>query len=81
MEAYLDIETSGLSADYCEITVIGIYIVNETGDRFIHLVGENITADNLLLTLEGVHVIHTFNGSRFDLPFIKIMRSLLNIVI
>jgi uncharacterized protein YprB with RNaseH-like and TPR domain len=71
MEAYLDIETTGLSTDCCEITVIGIYIVTDASERFIHLVGEDITVDNLLLALEGVKVIHTFNGSRFDLPFIK----------
>jgi len=26
IEAYLDIETTGLSPQYCELTVIGIYI-------------------------------------------------------
>jgi uncharacterized protein YprB with RNaseH-like and TPR domain len=71
MEAYLDIETTGLSADCCEISVIGIYVVGDAGERFIHLVGEDITSNNLMAALQGVKVIHTFNGSRFDLPFIK----------
>jgi uncharacterized protein YprB with RNaseH-like and TPR domain len=29
-EAYLDIETTGLSCQYAEITVIGMYLVNGT---------------------------------------------------
>ncbi len=70
VEAYLDIETIGLSPWYGEITVVGIHIVNEFDTRFIQLVGEDITADNILEALEGVEVIHTYNGSRFDLPFI-----------
>ncbi len=70
VEAYLDIETTGLSPWYGEITVVGIHIVNEFDTRFIQLVGEDITADSILEALEGVEVIHTYNGSRFDLPFI-----------
>ena len=70
VEAYLDIETTGLSPWYSEITVVGIHIVNEFDTRFIQLVGEDITADSILEALEGVEVIHTYNGSRFDLPFI-----------
>jgi len=70
VQAYLDIETTGLSPWYGEITVVGIYIVNEFDTRFIQLVGEDITADSILEALEGVEVIHTYNGSRFDLPFI-----------
>jgi len=70
VEAYLDIETTGLSPWYGEITVVGIHVVNEFDTRFIQLVGEDITADSILEALEGVEVIHTYNGSRFDLPFI-----------
>jgi len=68
--AYLDIETTGLSPEYCEITVVGIHVVNELEARFIQLVGESITTDNILEALDGVNVIYTYNGSRFDLPFI-----------
>jgi len=39
MNAYLDIETTGLSCDYAGITVIGIYLVNGAEDRFVQLVG------------------------------------------
>ena len=70
-EAYLDIETTGLSSEYCEITVVGIYLVDGFDTRFMQLVGADVTADNILEALEGVDVIYTYNGSRFDLPFIS----------
>lgn len=70
LEAFLDIETTGLSPRYSEITVISIYLVNELDTRFVQLVGEGATTDNLLEVLKGIQVIYTYNGSRFDLPFI-----------
>jgi len=69
-DAYLDIETTGLSRFYNDITVIGIYLVNGSDKRLVQLVGEEVTEDNLLEALEGVDTIYTYNGSRFDLPFI-----------
>ncbi len=69
-EAYLDIETTGLSPGGDAITVIGIYLVNETESKLVQLVGEEATGEKLVETLEGVHTIYTYNGSRFDLPFI-----------
>ncbi len=69
-DAYLDIETTGLCSFYDEITVIGICIANHGGSSFIQLVGDDITKTNLLRTLRFVDTIYTYNGSRFDLPFI-----------
>jgi uncharacterized protein YprB with RNaseH-like and TPR domain len=71
-DAYLDIETTGLSPRYCQITVVGIHLVSGHESRFIQLVGEDVTADNILQALDGVGTIYTYNGSRFDLPFIYI---------
>jgi len=70
IEAYLDIETTGLSPSYCEITVVGIYLCNGTETQFIQLVGDEISDVSLVRALKGVDVIYTYNGSRFDLPFI-----------
>lgn len=70
VEAYLDIETTGLSPEYGEITVIGIHVCRGEETTFIQLVGRDITRGNMLDALEGVQVLHTYNGSRFDLPFI-----------
>ncbi len=69
-DAYLDIETTGLSRFYDEITVIGIYLVDGRDTQLIQLVGDAVTKDNLLGALDGVDTIFTYNGSRFDLPFI-----------
>jgi len=69
--AYLDIETTGLSSFYHDITVIGIYLVDSSGGRLVQLVGEAATSDNLLEALQGVDTIYTYNGSRFDIPFIR----------
>ncbi len=70
-EAYLDIETTGLSRYYDYITVIGIYLCNVRNSKLIQLIGEEVTRDNLARALEGVNTIYTYNGSRFDLPFIE----------
>ena len=71
LEAYLDIETTGLSAIADEITVIGIHLCRGMDTKLIQLVGTEITAHTLLKTLENTQVIYTYNGSRFDLPFIQ----------
>lgn len=70
-EAYLDIETTGLTFGGSEITVVGIYLWNEDGDDFVQLVGRDICADAIMEALKGVDIIYTYNGSRFDLPFIR----------
>jgi len=69
-DAYLDIETTGLSWLNAEITVIGIYLVNGSEGSLVQLVGRDVTRGNLLKAVEGVQTIYTYNGSRFDLPFI-----------
>lgn len=70
-DAYLDIETTGLCSFYDEITVIGVCLASDNGNRPVQLVGNDATGSNLLRTLRCVNTIHTYNGSRFDLPFIN----------
>jgi len=74
--AYLDIETTGLSPIFSDITVIGIYIENYFDERFIQLIGNEVNKYNLMYIIERVHTIYTYNGSRFDLPFINIKLGL-----
>ena len=71
MEAYLDIETTGLACFGDAITVIGIFRCDEKYEEFAQLWGDQVTAENLLRELEEVETIYTYNGSRFDLPFIE----------
>ena len=70
-DAYLDIETTGLSRHYDDITVIGIYLTHDLEHELIQLVGEEVTSANVLSVLEKVDKVFTYNGSRFDLPFIE----------
>lgn len=70
VEAYLDIETTGLSPQQSEITVVGIYITGEDENRFIQFVGQDINGDSILESMQGVKRLYTYNGRRFDLPFI-----------
>ena len=69
-EAYLDIETTGLSPSGCEITVIGIHLCRGKKAEFVQLVGVDVTVVGIMAALQDVDVIYTYNGSRFDLPFI-----------
>ena len=75
-EAYLDIETTGLTPIYDEITVVGIYLCDGINREVVQLVGRDATADSILGTLKGADILYTYNGTAFDLPFI---RSRLNI--
>lgn len=69
--AYLDIETTGLNWDNCDLTVVGVARVRGTECRVGQLVGERIVAEGVLSLLQGADEVYTYNGSRFDLPFIK----------
>jgi uncharacterized protein YprB with RNaseH-like and TPR domain len=71
VDAYLDIETTGLSCRSAYITVIGIYLVEGYAGKLVQLVGRDITSDNLLECVKDVTDVFTYNGSRFDLPFIN----------
>lgn len=70
MDAYLDIETTGLSPFSDSITVVGIYLVKGVDNRLVQLIGHEVTEENILNALRGVGIIFTYNGRRFDLPFI-----------
>ncbi|MCL4459677.1 MAG: ribonuclease H-like domain-containing protein [Chloroflexi bacterium] len=72
LEAYLDIETTGLSPIRDSITVIGLCLADDSHYKLIQLVGEGITKHNLLQALQGVQVIYTYNGTQFDLSFITV---------
>ncbi len=70
-DAYLDIETTGLSQFFDYITVIGILRCDGRGNELIQLVGGEVTRGNLITALRDVNTIYTYNGARFDLRFIS----------
>lgn len=45
LEAFLDIETIGLSPENGEITVVGIHLASGLDSRFVQLVWREITAE------------------------------------
>lgn len=71
VRAYLDIETMGFSRRYYDITVVGVAIEKGGKLKLTQLVKPKITEAGLFRVFKGVDEIYTYNGSRFDLPFIK----------
>jgi uncharacterized protein YprB with RNaseH-like and TPR domain len=71
VRAYLDIETTGLSRRYYDITVVGVAVERGGKLKLTQMVRPKITEAGLFSVLKGVDEIYTYNGSRFDLPFIK----------
>ena len=69
--AYLDIETTGLSGYYADLTVVGVCLERGRQCKIIQLVGEQITARRVIAAVKKTEVLYTYNGARFDLPFIK----------
>lgn len=69
-DAYIDIETTGLSSLSCSITVVGIYRPGQNGAELVQLVGKDITRKGIEQAVRGVDTIYTYNGHKFDLPFI-----------
>ena len=59
VEAYIDIETTGLVPWASEITVIGFHICDGIETRSVQLVGSEITRVDVMNTLEGVDTIYT----------------------
>lgn len=65
---YLDIETTGGSSVYGEVTVVGLYAQG----RMTTLVrGETLTRRRLQEELSGYDLIISFFGTVFDLPYLK----------
>ncbi len=64
--AFLDIETTGLSHYYDEITLLGLYDGEQVRTFFA---GHDLR--RLPQYLEAFDVVVTFNGTLFDLPFLK----------
>ncbi len=68
MKLYIDIETTGLSPVENDITVIGAL----KGCEFVQLInGVNLSNASVSELFSNVTEIVSFNGERFDLPFIQ----------
>jgi len=69
--AYLDIETTSLSPADGELTVVGVYLHNGSEGKMVQLVGGEISDVRLDEITENIQTLYTYNGARFDLPYIK----------
>jgi uncharacterized protein YprB with RNaseH-like and TPR domain len=66
--AYLDIETTGLAPPYSYTTVVGVY----RNGRMTQLVaGRDLSGDAVDELVAGAKLLITFNGARFDVPFLE----------
>ncbi len=63
---FLDIETTGLSSWWNDITVIGIY--DSQGPR-VFLKGEDL--EDFPEVIKNYSLLITYNGKQFDVPFLK----------
>ncbi len=68
---YLDIETTGLSLQRENLTVIGLHVDYGNQSQTIQLVGNEIFTSQLIRLISKDAILYTYNGTRFDLPFIR----------
>jgi len=68
--AYIDIETTGLSPYCSDLTIVGIGLERNGTVQVHQLREEGLDAERILHILDGIDELYTYNGRRFDLPFI-----------
>lgn len=66
---FLDIETTGLSYPDGRTTVVGFHIPRE-GTRLL-VRGQDLTADAIQDAFDRASCVVTFNGKKFDVPFLE----------
>jgi uncharacterized protein YprB with RNaseH-like and TPR domain len=65
---FLDIETTGLSQHRDDVTVVSLHRGGETTTL---VKGRDLTTDRLQSELSAAQTLVTFNGKRFDVPFLE----------
>jgi uncharacterized protein YprB with RNaseH-like and TPR domain/predicted nuclease with RNAse H fold len=64
--AFLDVETTGLSRYYDELTMVGLY-TRRGYECFVR----GLNLECFQEAVRGLGVLVTFNGSQFDIPFLR----------
>jgi len=65
---FLDIETTGLDESHNQVTTVSLHQAGET-DTLV--AGDDLTAENLRAAFADADLLVTFNGKRFDVPFLE----------
>ena len=65
---FFDIETTGLDAARNDVTTVSVHCDGDT-DTLVR--GDNLTADALRERFADAPLIVSFNGARFDVPFLE----------
>lgn len=65
---FLDIETTGLDRHTDRVTTVSLH---QGGDTHTLVRGQDLTAERLRAALENASLLVTFNGRRFDVPFLE----------
>jgi uncharacterized protein YprB with RNaseH-like and TPR domain len=65
---FFDIETTGLDEHRNQVTTVSFHQGGETGTL---VAGDDLTAERLRATVGDADLLVTFNGKRFDVPFLE----------
>ncbi|MFB6144452.1 MAG: ribonuclease H-like domain-containing protein [Candidatus Nanohaloarchaea archaeon] len=65
---FFDIETTGLDQRKNRVTTVSVY---RNGDSRTYVRGEDLTAENLRQEFFDSKIVVSFNGKRFDQPFLE----------
>jgi hypothetical protein len=65
---FFDIETTGLSPEREEVTTVSFH---QNGDTTTLVAGDDLTGDALREQFAEADLVATFNGKRFDVPFLE----------
>ncbi|MFB6172833.1 MAG: ribonuclease H-like domain-containing protein [Haloarculaceae archaeon] len=65
---FFDIETTGLSEERDDVTTVSFH---RDGETTTLIRGEDLTRDRLAAQFADASVLVTFNGARFDVPFLE----------
>ena len=65
---FFDIETTGLDEHRNQVTTVSLH---QAGDTQTLVAGDDLTAENLRAAFADADLLVTFNGKRFDVPFLE----------
>ncbi len=65
---FFDIETTGLDPEYSVVTTVTLH---QAGQTQTLVRGDDLTAERLRAVFADAGLVVTFNGARFDIPFLE----------